>query len=75
MTTKYQELEPTEKQIAILERWGYPVPATRREATKMISDEIEFLMNRAINDWDDTPSGVDSPFNRWDTREDWNGER
>lgn len=44
------ELEPTEKQLALLEKFGIPAPATRQEASKLLQDEIEHRKTRKY-DW------------------------
>lgn len=42
---------PTEKQIDLLIRFNIPVPATRAEASKLISDEIEYRANKRTSSW------------------------
>lgn len=56
--------EPTEKQIALIEKWGYEAPATRREATKLISDEIEHRKQIRYYAVEDDPYGTS--WDAWD---------
>lgn len=46
LDTILEEPSPTERQIELLLRWGFEIPETKGEATRIISDELGYKRNR-----------------------------